>query len=240
METRELSAQLSERLGLGRPPVALALADGPPEGVEQTDTAVPSACSFWRHAEAGAFYASAEQHFNCPIGAMTMGFDMPSDVSEQLTGLVEKMCAGKYISPDEPGAIPTMKRAAGGIVYGPLAAFPGEPDLILMWISPAQAMLYNEAAGSARWAEEMAPSLFGRPTCAALPAALEESRPTMSLGCIGMRTFTGVDAETMLGVVPVAEAEAFVRALATMADANAGMREFYEGRASRFGAAPTS
>ena len=89
--------------------------------------------------------------------------------------------------------------------------FPGEPDVVLMWLSPEQAMLYNEAGGSATWSAEMASNLFGRPTCAALPAAINQSRPTMSLGCIGMRTFTGAPADAMVGAVPASKIEEFAR-----------------------------
>ena len=135
---------------------------------------------------------------------------------------------------DRAGLIPHVGEPHGGIVYGPLADFPLEPDLILLWLSPEQAMLYNEAAGSATWSKEMAPSLFGRPTCAALPAAMEGSRPTMSLGCIGMRTFTGAPADAMVAAIPSADAERFVEALERTAAANALMASFYENHKAQF------
>ncbi|CAN5268752.1 hypothetical protein BH20ACT9_BH20ACT9_15320 [soil metagenome] len=103
-----------------------------------------------------------------------------------------------------------------------------------MWVPPEQAMVYNEAAGSARWAEEMPATMFGRPSCAALPVAIGEQRPTMSLGCIGMRTFTGVSSELMLGAVPGAEAEHFVDALQTTVRANREIEAYYLHRQARF------
>jgi len=33
---------------------------------------------------------------------------------------------------------------------------------------------------------------MGRPTCAALPQALDSLRPAVSLGCIGNRVYTGL------------------------------------------------
>jgi uncharacterized protein (DUF169 family) len=234
VDKHSVSSKLSEELDLEHPVVALAFVNSPPEGVSTFDSAVPSACSFWPKAESEVFYASAEQHYHCPIGAMTMGFDLPEDVKANLMQLVENMCAQKYIEPDEPPAIPSVTKEKRGIVYGPLADFPLEPDLVLMWLSPAQAMLYNEAAGSAKWSDRTATNLFGRPTCAALPAALEESRPTMSLGCIGMRTFTGIASDKLLAAIPGDDVEKFLEALMATKQVNATMEGFYADQKARF------
>jgi uncharacterized protein (DUF169 family) len=234
MDKQNMADQLTQKLKLKRPPIGIAFVEEKPEGVNAFEGQVPSACSFWPRAEHETFYATAEQHFNCPVGAMTMGFELPNSVRQGLMGLVQKMCADKYLSESEPGSIPTLPTEKRGIVYGPLADFPGEPDAVLMWLSPAQAMLYNEAAGSATWAAEMPSNLFGRPTCAALPAAIDQSRPSMSLGCIGMRTFTGAPADVMIAAVPGDKIEEFVRALYTVAASNQVMQEFYEGHKAQF------
>jgi uncharacterized protein (DUF169 family) len=230
MDHEKLSERLSEGLGLQRPPVALAFVDGPPEGIEEFAGEAPSACSFWPRAETRVFYAPAQAHFNCPIGAMTMGFDMPEEIEGNLMELVGRMVGNGYIAEDEPPSIPRDQRRKAGIVYGPLARFPLQPDVILTWVTPEQAMLYNEAAGSARWAQAMTATLFGRPTCAALPAALGLGRPTMSLGCSGMRVFTGIPGELMLVAVPAADAERFVDALQITLRANRDMDSFYRRR----------
>jgi len=234
MDHTKLSERLGERLGLQRPLVALAFVDGPPEGIEEFAGEAPSACSFWPRAETSVFYAPAQAHFNCPIGAMTMGFEMPEGIKSNLMELVEKMVGDGYIAEDEPPSIPSDQRRKAGIVYGPLARFPLHPDVILTWVTLEQAMLYNEAAGSVRWAQEMTATVFGRPTCAALPAALRQSRPTMSLGCIGMRTFTGIPGQLMLAAVPGAEAERFVDALQTTLSANRDMESFYRRHLAQF------
>ena len=234
MDNATLASQLQDRLGLERHAIGLSFVQSRPDGVHQTSAVVPSACTFWALGDEGVFYAAADQHYNCPIGAMTMGFDMPQEVEGDLMSLVQKMCADRYISEQEPASIPGVTKPKEGIVYGPLGRLPVEPDLILLWLDPTQAMLFNEAAGSATWADSMTPALYGRPTCAALPVALAEGRPTMSLGCIGMRTFTGVAADKMLAVVPAAEADRFASALGTTVDANAEMKQFYEGRRAQF------
>lgn len=67
-------------------------------------------------------------------------------------------------------------------MYGPLGDFPVEPDVILMWLTPRQAMIFNEATGTSNWTSP-SDKMLGRPACAALPAALNESQPKISLGC---------------------------------------------------------
>src|SRR3954470_2070215 len=80
----ETADRIAALLELELPPVALAFVDEAPDGVESTDAVVPSACAFWRRAEEGVFYAPAEAHFNCPVGAMVMGFDLPEPVQANL------------------------------------------------------------------------------------------------------------------------------------------------------------
>jgi uncharacterized protein (DUF169 family) len=219
MNMPDVAQQLTHKLELDKPPIALAFVASKPDGIDDFDGAVPSACSFWPRAQSATFYASAEQHHNCPVGAMTMGFDLPDEVRDGLMGIVQKMCADDYLVESEAGAIPHVE----------------EPHVILLWLSPRQAMLYNEAAGSATWSSSMTPSLFGRPTCAALPAAMNAARPTMSLGCIGMRTFTGAPADAMVAAIAGADADRFVEALDRTAAANAVMLSFYESHKAQFG-----
>ncbi|TMF46918.1 MAG: hypothetical protein E6I32_11015 [Chloroflexi bacterium] len=69
--------QFTELLQLQQPPVGMAFVEDVPMGVQHSPRGVPSACTFWRLAEQGVFYATAQDHKECPIGMMTMGFQMP-------------------------------------------------------------------------------------------------------------------------------------------------------------------
>ena len=229
-----MASGISSKLRLTSPPVALCFVEAAPPGMTSFDQEVPSACAFWRKAETSVFYAPAERHFNCPIGAMTMGFEMPKEVQQQLMEVVEKMCGAGYISPEETGKIPSVKRKKSGIVYGPLASFPLEPDLVLMWLTPRQAMIYSEAAGTCRWTEAMPATAFGRPSCAALPVALEKSQSTLSLGCLGMRIFTDVGENHLLAAVPGSKLEEFSEALESTTRANQAMGAFYQEHKAKF------
>ncbi len=230
MAYRSLADSLRHRLNLPYPPVAMARVASPPEGVASAGEPVPSACSFWRLAEQRVFYASADDHFGCPVGAMVMGFELPPAKVQGLMGLVGDMCKGSYLDEAEVAHIARFASPAAGIVYGPLADFPLEPDAVLIWTTPAQAMVLQETTGATRWGSDLAGGLFGRPTCAALPAAVAGGRTTMSLGCIGMRTFTRIPDECPLVAIPGSRLDNLEERLRTTADANARMREFYVGR----------
>jgi uncharacterized protein (DUF169 family) len=227
------AARLTALLSLRNPPIALAFVDRPPKDIVQVSKPVPSACAFWRRAEQGTFYASADQHYNCPIGSMVMGFDLPATVSEQLGGLVQSMCDARYLSMDEAAKIPNVGRNSVGIVYGPLCEFPLDPDLVLIWMNMAQAMLYSEATGAAWTGAQM--EITGRPGCAALPRALHSNQPGMSLGCAGMRTFTEIGDEMNLAVIPGSALAGFVDALERTVDSNATMRSYYSARKTAIG-----
>lgn len=236
MKYENIAAGISSRLQLASPPVALSFVEAAPTGMAVFDQEVPSACTFWRKAETEMFYAPAEKHFNCPIGAMTMGFDMPKEVQQNLMEVVKMMCGAGYISPEEAARIPSVKKKKSGIVYGPLRAFTTEPDLVIMWLTPGQAMIYNEAAGTCRWTESLPTPAFGRPSCAALPVALDKSQSTLSLGCLGMRVFTDVSQDQLLAVLPGSRIEEFSRALESVVAANQTMGEFYQGHKAKYAA----
>ncbi|HZQ35638.1 MAG TPA: DUF169 domain-containing protein [Dehalococcoidia bacterium] len=226
MNGREVAQRLTDALGLETPPVALRFAEAAPAGVPEPAADVPSACSFWRTAEQGVFFAPAAAHYHCPIGAVTMGFDLPEGVQQELMAAVGLMNEAEYLSPAEPAQIPSTGKGAAGIVYGPLAAFPLDPDLVLLWLTPRQAMLVNEAAGGARWTAEPL-TVRGRPACAALPLALSGERATLSLGCMGMRTFTEIADDRLLIVLPGEQAGALAESLQAVAQANARMQQYY-------------
>lgn len=234
MQYTDVAEKIGANLGLTTPPVALAFVQGPPEGVPVMEQDVPSACSFWRTAETSLFYAPADKHFNCPVGAMTMGFELPEDVQQNLMGFVQLMTGNGYIVPDEPPNIPTVKQQAGGIVYGPLKDFPMEPDVVLLWLTPRQAMLYNEAVGHARWTAQAPGAVLGRPACAALPTALHSAQPQLSMGCAGMRTFTEISDDRMLVVVPGKELPTFLQSLEATRQSNQAMQDFYTQHKARF------
>lgn len=230
MNHTDVAVTIQNNLALSTAPIGLAFVTEAPPGVKQFKGIVPSACTFWRLAEREVFYASAEDHFNCPIGVMTMGFDMPKAKMDELMGLVGEMCRIGYLGETEPAGIPTVKQPKQGIVYGPVADMPMAPDIMLCWVTPYQAMLLSEAAHTSDWAGPKGATATGRPACATLPLALEAKQATMSFGCMGMRTFTDVSQGMMLAAVPAEAANQLADRLPKVMEANDKMQDFYEGR----------
>jgi uncharacterized protein (DUF169 family) len=230
----EVAETLTSELQLVDPPIALAFMDAPPPGVPSLDRQGPSACTFWRWAEEGVFYAPADSHLNCPIGAMVMGFDLPAGTKQELTGLVEMMVGCGYIGADESARIPVVKGQRAGILYGPLRDFPVAADLALLWLTPQQAMLYSESVGACAWTESVPRGVLGRPACAILPMALDSGEPTLSLGCTGLRTFTEISNDRLLASVPGPKLGEFATSLDRTVAANDAMQRFYEQHRMRF------
>lgn len=232
MTLTDTARQLQSDLGLRYPPVALTFLNEAPEGVAGPPGPAPSACSFWRTAEQGMFYATARDHYQCPVGSMVMGFELPEDVQQRLGEVVGGMCERQYMSGDEPPKIPAVKTAHAGILYAPLADATSPPDVVLLWATPRQAMLCNEAMGTADWTAGY-PVTTGRPGCAALPLAMAEGAPALSFGCAGMRTFTGIGDDYMLVAVPGAALAAFAAAISAVVAVNSQMISYYKDEQQR-------
>jgi uncharacterized protein (DUF169 family) len=236
----EVASNFERDLELDLPPIGLAFVDDAPANVTTTGQSVPSACRFWREAERALFFAPAELHYNCAVGSMVMGFNLPQHVSETLSGLVGMMTECGYIGRDEPAGIPKVKHSRAGILYGPLNEFPIDPDVALVWVTAKQAMLLGEAVGGASWNKSAPTTAFGRPACAAIPSAINDGHCAMSLGCIGMRTFTGIGEDRMLFVVPGKDLHEVARSIAKTRAANAQMANFYVEHKGRFAQAQNS
>jgi uncharacterized protein (DUF169 family) len=227
---KELSDLLVSSLSLDTPPVGLRFVEEAPAGVALFEGEVPSACTFWRRAEQGLLYADAPAHFNCLIGTYTMGLPMPKEKELELMALIGQMGENEYFDAAEVPYVPTDGNAKTGIVYGPLGDFDEAPDAALVWLTPYQSMLLQEATGAARWTDQPGIPTFGRPSCAAIPAAIQRGSATQSLGCMGMRVFTEVAQDRLLGVLPRQQLADLPAALQRVANSNEKMTQHYRGQ----------
>ena len=231
---QELTERLINQLQLKQPPVGMAFVDTIPEDVQHASRKVPSACTFWRMAERGVFYASAEDHQECPIGMMTMGFEMPETAQQRAQNLVETMASVQYFSPAEVSALPVVEKPHQNIVYGRLDQFPGEADVILCIMDTEQAMLVAEAQGDVNWLQQGGQSAFGRPTCAVIPRALRTGLTSMSFGCVGARTYTGLTPGQLVLTLPASALPGLVERLDVTVAANAALAPFHQGQKAKF------
>lgn len=233
---QDLTRHFVELLQLKQQPVGLAFVEIIPEGVAHTNRRVPSACTFWRLAEQGVFYATAEDHQECPIGMLTMGFPMSEAVQQRAQELVGTMSGVQYISPEEASALPVVTKPHQAIVYGRLDQFPGEADVVLCILDTQQAMLVAEAQDHTNWLGLAGQAAFGRPTCAIIPRVLRTGSSTMSFGCVGARTYLGLTPGDMVLTLPTSEFARLVERLEVIVAANAALAPFHQGQKEKFSA----
>jgi uncharacterized protein (DUF169 family) len=231
---QKINDDLSSTFKLQNPLVALAFVDQPPEGTPIFEGESPSLCRFWNDAKSRVFFAPKDKHMNCPIGAMVMGFELSEEKQQELELLVNQMCNSSYLDPEEASAIPSIIEGKDGILYGPLKDFPIQPQLILMWLTPFQTMVFNEAMGSCKWNNELKTLSLGRPGCAIIPTSLQDSKNSVSFGCIGMRTFTEVSDEFVLSAIPFKNVDAFIKDLKITSHANNTMLKYYSEQKKKY------
>lgn len=225
---QELTKRFSELLQLEHRPVGLAFVESFPEGVEHQKTSVPSACTFWRLAEDGIFFATADDHQQCPIGMMTMGFQMSESAQERAQGLVGTMASVEYFSPDEVSALPVVTKPHESIVYGRLDQLPVEADVVLCIINPQQGMLVAEALGQVNWLQEGGLASFGRPTCGVIPRTMQTGKTSLSFGCIGARTYVEMTPAEMALTIPGSEFAGLVERLHVIVNANNALAPYHQ------------
>ena len=202
MDTLNLIQVLADRLGIETPPVAMTFVAGEPEDVPPLFRDPPSFCSLWRMAELRVFYASAEQHVGCGIGGVVAGFMSSAGREHELVSLLEELCEAGVGTTEEIDLTPRFENPGSGVVYGPLWKTPLEPDLVLMWATLPQLGVVQEIIGKIMWRDNPQGAVFTRPACGVLPTAHQHGKSAMSLGCVGMRLYTGIPPRLFLVAMP--------------------------------------
>lgn len=234
MDYQKLTEVLMERLKVELPPVALAWVTEPPAGVQQTGKESPSFCTFWRWGEREVFYAAAEQGLGCPLGALVAGFPLPDERRAEAHELMAEFCEAEGEQPQDEATLlqeveqtAKVTKPASGVVVGPLWQFPIQPDVVLLWGTIIQAAVLQEAVGPLMWRNNPQGAVFTRPSCSVLPIAMQHGKPSMSLGCAGMRAYTQVPADLFLLALPAGRLEDIQQGLLKIEDPAARM-QFYE------------
>lgn len=201
--------------------------------MQHTGSHVPSACTFWRLAEKGVFYAGGDDHKECPIGMLTMGFTMPEVSQQRAQELVQTMASVQYFSPAEVSALPIVQKPHSNVLYGRLDQFPVEADIVLCILDSYQAMLVAEAMGNVNWLQG-GQAAFGRPTCAVIPRSMQTGTASLSFGCVGARTYIDLSPSELVLSVPGQQFAALVDRLQTIVDANAALAPYHQSQKASF------
>ncbi|HLZ56397.1 MAG TPA: DUF169 domain-containing protein [Ktedonosporobacter sp.] len=230
---QELASRFTALLNMQHLPIGLTFTEEVPESIQHTATRVPSACTFWRLAEQGVFYATADDHQECPIGMMTMGFTMPVSAQQRAQALVETMANVQYFSPAEVSALPVVQKPHQSIIYGRLDQLPVAADVVLAILDTRQAMLVAEALGQVNWLQG-GQSAFGRPTCGAIPRSLQTGETSLSFGCVGARTYVGLTPGEVVLTIPGQTFADLVARLQIIVAANDALAPFHQQQKATF------
>lgn len=222
-------------LGLRRPPVAVAYLDTPPAGVPAWDGGpAPAGCYFWKRAQEGqTFYTTPADHYNCAVGAHVHKIPLPMERAGELEQTIGFMIGNDYLEMAEVPGIPTLSETPTIIAYGPVDSVPFTPNVVIIAAQPAQAMVLYEAALKAGVGNALMNTL-GRPGCAVEPLTLQTDTASLSFGCKGNRTFTGLPDDEMYLCVPGHRWEAFADQVARLITANGAMGAYYSQRQAQF------
>ncbi len=226
-----MTEQIQKLLDLKTSPVAMSFCDEPPEQMPHVEKAEASGCSYWRRAAEGeSFYTEAADHYNCPIGCHTHNVELPEERAGELHGTLGLMGELGYIAMEEVSGIPRRQEPFHRAVYSPLKDAAEVPDVVIISGEPRQMMLLAEAAVAAGVGVENA--VMGRPTCAMIPAVMQEGRSMSSLGCIGNRVYTGLSDDEFYFALPGKHVQALVEKLETIVNANRALEEYHQQRQS--------
>ncbi len=218
-------------LGLKSPPVAIGFFEEAPDGVPAwNEGPVPAGCVFWRKAQEGkTFYTVPSDHYNCAIGAHTHKIGLPSERSQELTETLGFLVENSYLAMEEVPGIPILPKSSPFIAYGPESQTLFEPDLMVVAAQPAQAMLVYETALRAGAGSALINAL-GRPGCAILPLTYNSGAASISLGCKGNRTYTGLPDSEMYVCISGAKWDSLAVELAKVVAANEAVERYHKGR----------
>lgn len=219
-----IEKQLARILRLESRPVAIAFLDTPPDGVARFTGKEPAGCSFWRLAAQGrTFYTVPSDHFNCAVGSYTHNFTLSPERAKELGQTLSFLTGIGYLRMDEVPEIPRLTQRPGVVIFAPVGDTPVDPDVVLFAGRPGRVMLLQEAAFRAGLPAHM--TMLGRPTCAALPAALNGL--VASTGCVGNRVYTDLGEDEMYVVVPGRYLARIAAEAETVATANAKLYEYH-------------
>ena len=226
---QKLAKDLMTSLELSLPPIAVCFCDVAPSNAPSYDGVVPAGCAFWQEAATRTFVTSAKDHELCAIGVHTHHLSGASGAHQvELQEALKAMSGLDYVREEEVTAIPVMQRQVRHVVYGPLADFPLDPEVVLLFAHARQGLILSEAV--ARVDKGMPPAM-GRPACAVVPQVINQGHAAMSLGCCGARAYLDALADSVaMWALPGSKLHQYCEQIAVLARANKTLTAFHARR----------
>ena len=221
--------QLMTSLALSLQPTAVAFCDVVPNNVRDFDGVVPAGCAFWEKAATHTFATSARDHQLCSIGIHTHNMsEAAASQQDDLQASLRAMVGLDYVRDDEVAAISVVQREVKHALYGPLADFPLDPEVVFLFAHAQQGLILSEAAERV---DRGVPPAMGRPACAIVPQVLNHGRAAMSLGCCGARAYLDALSDSVaLWGLPGSKLEQYCEQIVVLARANRILSAFHERR----------
>jgi uncharacterized protein (DUF169 family) len=226
---QKLAKDLMASLELSLPPIAVSFCDVAPAGVPLFGGVVPAGCVFWQEAATRTFVTSAKDHELCAIGIHTHNSAGASAAhSLELQEALKAMSGLDYVREEEVAAIPVVQRQVRHVIYGPLADFPLEPEVVLLFAHARQGLILSEAV--ARVDKGMPPAM-GRPACAVVPQVLNHRSAAMSLGCCGARAYLDTLSDSVaMWAFPGSKLDQYCAEIGVLSRANKTLMTFHARR----------
>ncbi len=232
----DAATQLTALLGLEHAPIAMTFFETlPGDGTPRFDAPmseptedgrsgrVAAPCVFWMHAHERTFDTLAEDHGNCSVGRFTHGFAEAGDILDKSD--VGALLDVGWVTMEAFSGVAAMTRRPEGVRYGPLAEAEGDPDLVLLRLTPRQMMELNDAV-AVEWS--------GKPQCQILPLAAERGVIAASMGCALSRARTGMGDDELTVAVPGSRVDELVDALRPVTAADAAVVGYAAADLTRF------
>jgi len=231
-----LANELRDALVLATPPIAITFHDDAPAGIDAFDAPmpapmddgrtgrVPAGCVFWNHALDRTFSTVAADHANCSVGSVTHGFRTLDEVAGN-SDVATLLDAG-WVTMDVVPQIPTVHPRPGSVTYGPLAATPVDPDVVLLRVNGKQLMVLTDALPGLR--------IESKPQCHVVAVAKEAGEVAASVGCALSRVRTGMAATDMTCAIPGKRFAEVVDAVVATAAADTRVARYAAQDAKRF------
>lgn len=235
---RDLSQRLADLLDLEHAPISITFSEDPassdhgiepfggtmseptPDGRSGT---VPAPCVFWMHAHTRTFTTSAADHGNCSVGEYTHGLVEAGDILERED--VGALLEVGWVTMEAFAGVAALERRPRSIIYAPLADTPQDPDVVLLRLSPRQAMELGDA---------VALNLSGKPQCQILPIAIDQNKVALSMGCALSRARTGMGDDELTCAVPPGQLAEIVANLEGVVGADRQVVGYAKADAARF------
>ena len=200
-----IADKLKEHLALERSPVAIKFVlreEDIPEGIPKADEKMRH-CELVLKASGGdTFYATAEEQM-CKGGSSALGLEEPPEkvkTGEFYYSLGRFSSIGSAKKTME--SIPKIDRIMYALVYAPLEKADFDPDVIVIFANPKQAMILSQALVYTMGGRMEADFAGIQSICAdAVAGPFTRRRPNITLGCSGSRQYAGIkDDEVIIGL----------------------------------------